>query len=80
MTKEVIKEVEVEVEKEVVVTATPAPGGVFAAAYPYPVPPLGHFNPFPSNYIALGIYRSLYQPPMAMYYWADGTWMPLLAD
>jgi peptide/nickel transport system substrate-binding protein len=75
VTKEVVKEVEV----EVVVTATPTPGGVFAAAYPYQVPPVGHFNPFATNGITIGIYRSLFQPPLAMYYWATGDWMPLLA-
>lgn len=75
ITKEVVKEVEV----EVVVTATPTPGGVFAAAYPYPVPPVGHFNPFTTNSINLGIYRTLFQPPLAMYHWADGSWTPLLA-
>jgi peptide/nickel transport system substrate-binding protein len=68
-------------EKEVVVTATPVPGGVFAGAYPYQVPPVGHFNAYATNGIpqGIGIYQSLIQPPLAMYYWADGSWMPLLA-
>jgi len=77
--KVVTKEVEKVVEKEVVVTATPVPGGVFAGAYPYQVPPVGHFNHFATNAISIGIYRALFQPPMAMYYWASGDWMPLLA-
>lgn len=74
-----VVEVEKPVEVEKVVTATPAPGGVFAAAYPYQVPPVGHFNYFATNNISLGIYRALFHPPLAMYYWADGSWMPLLA-
>jgi peptide/nickel transport system substrate-binding protein len=77
--KEITTVVEKEVEVEKIVTATPVPGGVFAAAYPYQVPPVGHFNPFATNAIVLGIYRSLFHPPLAMYYWADGSWMPLLA-
>ncbi len=76
---EVTKEVVTEVEVEVVVTATPAPGGVFAAAYPYQIPPVGHFNSFATNAIDIGIYRALFHQPLAMYRWADGTWMPLLA-
>ena len=76
---EVEKEVEVEVEKQVVVTATPQAGGVFAGAYPYQVPPVGHFNMYATNAINIGIYRALFQPSLAMYYWATGEWMPLLA-
>ncbi len=74
---EVTREVEVEVPVEV--TAAPTGPGVFAAAYPFQVPPVGHFNPFATNGIVIGIYRALFQPPLAMYYWADGSWMPLLA-
>jgi len=76
---QVTREVEVEVPVEVEVTAAPTGPGVFAAAYPYQVPPVGHFNPFVTNGITIGIYRALFQPPLAMYYWADGSWMPLLA-
>jgi peptide/nickel transport system substrate-binding protein len=83
MTVEVPVEVEVEktveVPVEVEVTAAPTGPGVFAAAWPYPVPPVGHFNFFATNNIGLGIYRALFHPPLAMYKWADGTWMPLLA-
>lgn len=79
--KEVTKVVEKEVTKEVekVVTATPVSGGVFAGAYPYQVPPVGHFNMFVTNRINIGIYQALFEPPLAMYHWADGSWMPLLA-
>jgi peptide/nickel transport system substrate-binding protein len=76
---EVTREVEVEVEVPVEVTAAPTGPGVFAAAYPYQVPPVGHFNMFATNAISIGIYRALFQPPLAMYHWADGSWTPLLA-
>jgi peptide/nickel transport system substrate-binding protein len=75
-TVEVVETVEVPVE----VTAAPTGPGVFAGAYPYSVPPVGHLNMFATNAI-LGttIYRPLFQPPMAIYKWADDSWMPLLA-
>jgi len=77
-TVEVEKTVEVEVPVEV--TAAPTGPGVFAGAYPYSVPPVGHLNMFATNAI-LGttIYRPLFHPPMAIYEWADDSWMPLLA-
>jgi len=78
-TVEVEVPVEVIVEVPVEVTAAPTGPGVFAGAYPYSVPPVGHLNMFVTNAITLGIYQALFQPPLAMYYWADGTWMPLLA-
>ncbi len=74
------KTVEVEKEVQVEVTAVPSGPGVFAGAYPYPVPPVGHLNMFATNNMGVGIYRTLFQPPLAMYYWADGTWEPLLAE
>ena len=84
VTKVVEKPVEVTkiVEKpvEVVVTPTPVPGErVFAGAYPYKVPPVGHFNPWVTNGIVIGIYRNLMWLPLGMYRWADDTWMPILA-
>ncbi len=77
-TVEVEKTVEVEVPVEV--TAAPTGPGVFAGAYPYSVPPVGHLNMFATNAV-LGttIYRPLFHPPMAIYKWADDSWMPLLA-
>jgi len=71
--------VEVTVEVPVEVTVAPTGPGIFAGAYPYSVPPVGHLNMFVTDAITLGIYQALFQPPLAMYYWADGTWMPLLA-
>jgi peptide/nickel transport system substrate-binding protein len=70
--------VEVTVEVPVEVTVAPTGPGIFAGAYPYSVPPVGHLNMFVTDAITLGIYQALFQPPLAMYYWADGTWMPLL--
>ena len=81
-TVEVEKVVEktVEVEKVVEVTAVPTGPGVFNGAYPYPVPPVGHLNMFATNNMGVGIYRTLFQPPLAMYMWADGSWVPYLAE
>ncbi len=75
-------EKKVEVEKIVEVTAVPTGPGVFNGAYPYQVPPVGHFNAFATNGIpqGIGIYRTLLQPPLAMYMWADGSWVPMLAE
>ena len=78
--KTVEVEKEVEVEKIVEVTAVPTGPGVFAGAYPYPVPPTGHINFFATNSMGLGIYRTFFQPPLAMYNWADGTWRNMLAE
>ena len=77
---EKIVEKTVEVEKIVEVTPVPTGPGVFAGAYPYPVPPVGHLNMFATNNMGIGIYRTLFQPPMAMYMWADGSWIPMLAE
>lgn len=73
-------EVEKEVEKIVEVTAAPTGPGVFAGAYPYTPPPVGHINFFATNNMGLGIYRTFFQPPFAMYNWADGTWRNMLAE
>ena len=56
-------------------------GKVFQGAWPYDVPPVGHYNTFPGipRSINLGIYNDLMQMPLAMYYWASGDWMPLMA-
>ncbi len=79
-TVEVEVEKTVEVEKIVEVTAVPTGPGVFAGAYPYTVPPVGHINFFATNNMGLGIYRWFFQPPMAAYNWADGTWRNFLAE
>ncbi len=73
-------EVEKQVEVQVEVTAVPTGPGVFAGAYPYSVPPVGHLNMFATNSIMNNIYRPLFQPPLAYYKWADGSWDPLLAE
>ena len=73
---EKIVEKTVEVEKIVEVTAVPTGPGVFNGAYPYPVPPVGHLNMFATNNMGVGIYRTLFHPPLAMYMWADGSWVP----
>lgn len=54
-------------------------GGVaeIHVAWPYAVPPNGHFNTWVTNGMTLGIYQSLMEPPLFMYMWADGSWMPL---
>ncbi len=60
-------------------TEKPAVAAEFHGAWPYQVPPVGHYNMWVTNALTLGIYRSLMEQPLAMYMWADGTWMPLLA-
>lgn len=79
-TVEVEKKVEVEKIVEVQVTSVPTGPGIFNGAYPYPVPPVGHLNMFATNNMGVGIYRTLFQPPLAMYMWGDGSWVPMLAE
>lgn len=59
----------------------PAEAGeaTFVGAWPYTVPPTGHFNAYVTNALVLGIYRDLMEQPLAMYRWADDSWMPILA-
>lgn len=68
--------------------ATPTPAvqpkvkptvGAFHGAWPYEMPPAGHWNTYVPKAITLGIYWDLIQQPFAMYYWASGKWLPLLA-
>lgn len=61
-------------------TAQTAKEAVFAGAWPYQVPPKGHFNTFVTDGLVLGLYAELIEQPMAMYKWADNSWMPLLAQ
>ena len=53
--------------------------GQFNGAWPYSPPPVGHFNTYATNNISLGMYYDLMEQPLAMYLWATGKWMPLLA-
>src|SRR5438105_12755853 len=66
-----------------VAAAQPAGGKEFHGAWPFEVPPNGHFNYMVGITHAIlrgGIYDDLITLPMAMYYWKDQRWLPLLAD
>ena len=52
----------------------------FHPAWPYAPPPTGHFNTWVTNGMTLGIYRALMEPPLFMFLWADGSWMPVAGD
>ena len=63
--------------------AQPVGGREFHGAWPYEVPPNGHFNLIFSvthGILEGGIYKDLVLSPMAMYFWAQQKWMPLLAS
>ena len=62
--------------------AAPAGTGVaeFHPAWPYAPPPTGHFNTWVTNGMTLGIYRALMEPPLFMFLWADGSWMPVAGE
>jgi len=57
----------------------------FHSAWPYEIPPAGHFNAMPGVSRAIltptptNIYLDLIVQPGALYYWASGEWLPLLA-
>lgn len=51
----------------------------FVGAWPYQIPPTGHFNTYVTDNISMGAYWDLIESPMAMYRWADDSWLPLLA-
>ena len=58
-------------------------GKEFHGAWPFELPPNGHFNEMVGvthRIIGDGIYVDLIVPPMAMYYWKDQKWLPLLAS
>jgi peptide/nickel transport system substrate-binding protein len=62
--------------------ARQASGKEFHGAWPYELPPTGHFNYIQGITHAIlkgGIYDDLIALPMAMYYWKDQQWLPLLA-
>jgi peptide/nickel transport system substrate-binding protein len=49
----------------------------FHAAWPYDPPPVGHYNTFVPNSLALGIYQDLMEPSLFIYMWATDEWLPL---
>lgn len=59
-------------------------GKEFHGAYPYVDPGAGgHFNTFVTNGILsppATVYGEIIQVPLGMYFWADNTWLPLVAD
>ena len=55
-----------------------ARGKEFHGAWPYLLPPVGHYNQYGTNPIDLGIYRDLFEQPLAMYYWQQDRWLNLL--
>ena len=55
----------------------------FHGAWPYELPPTGHFNYMVGITHAMlrgGIYDDMITLPMAMYYWKEQKWLPLLAN
>src|SRR5437660_92153 len=65
------------------VAAQAAGGKEFHGAWPFEVPPNGHFNYVQGVAHAIlrgGIYDDLITLPMAMYYWKEQRWLPLLAQ
>lgn len=55
----------------------------FHGAWPYELPPNGHFNYMVGVTHAIlrgGIYDDLITLPMAMYYWKEQRWLPLLVS
>jgi peptide/nickel transport system substrate-binding protein len=68
---------------EAVAAAAAANGKEFHGAWPYELPPNGHFNEMYGVTHAIlrdGIYIDMIVMPMAMYFWKDATWLPLLAS
>lgn len=59
-------------------------GKEFHGAYPYTDPGAGgHFNPYVTNGIlppSTTIYGEIMQVPLGMFFWADNTWLPLVAE
>lgn len=52
----------------------------FHPAWPYQPTPTGHFNTWVTNGMTLGIYRTLMEPPLFMYMWADASWVPIAGE
>jgi len=66
-----------------VFAAQSAGGKEFHGAWPFELPPNGHFNYMTGVAHAIlrgGIYDDLVTLPMAMYYWKEQRWLPLLAQ
>ncbi len=66
-----------------VVAAQPASGKEFHGAWPFEVPPSGHFNMIfgvTHGILNDGPYKDIVLAPMAMYYWKEQRWLPLLAS
>jgi peptide/nickel transport system substrate-binding protein len=66
-----------------VAAAQPAGGKEFHGAWPFELPPNGHFNYMVGvahGILRGGIYDDLITLPMAMYYWKQQQWLPLLAN
>lgn len=59
-------------------------GKEFHGAYPYVDPGAGgHFNTFVTNAILpppATVYGEIINVPLGMYFWADNTWLPLVAE
>ncbi|HMN30615.1 MAG TPA: ABC transporter substrate-binding protein, partial [Caldilineaceae bacterium] len=49
----------------------------FHSAWPYQPPPVGHYNTFVPDSLALGIYQDLMEPSLFIYMWQAGEWLPL---
>jgi peptide/nickel transport system substrate-binding protein len=66
-----------------IAAAQSAGGKEFHGAWPFELPPNGHFNEMVGvthGILRDGIYVDIIVPPMAMYYWKDQKWLPLLAN
>src|SRR5690242_11488051 len=67
-----------------IAAAQPASSGKeFHGAWPYEVPPNGHFNLIfgvTHGILNGGIYLDVVLTPLAMYYWAQQRWEPMLAE
>jgi peptide/nickel transport system substrate-binding protein len=55
-------------------------GNIINVAWPYQPPPTGHFNPYATNGLTLGIYNDVSNPPLAIYKWAAGAYEGYLAE
>lgn len=65
------------------VVAQAGGGKEFHGAWPYEVPPNGHFNLIfgvTHGILNDGPYKDVVLAPMAMYYWKEQRWLPLLAS
>lgn len=52
---------------------------LFVGAWPYLLPPQGHFNTYVTNALTFGIYHQVIQEPLALYVWANQSYIPWLA-